>query len=160
MSGFKIPLDFSHENFYETNHITFDEDYDEESADKFNRASISDFIKLLVGSQTGSFIPDDRFGFSLENCHFHNPNSKDEIKGKKIGGKSDIEHIWHIHPNGSDPSPQDFKTLSGWRREGYTGIPFLIDTENNRVTFYNEKGNIIKVKYEDFIRMGHQDIIK
>ena len=89
MSGFKIPLDFSHENFYETNHITFDEDYDEESADKFNRASISDFIKLLVGSQTGSFIPDDRFGFSLENCHFHNPNSKDEIKGKKIGGKSD-----------------------------------------------------------------------
>ena len=79
---------------------------------------------------------------------------------EQIGGKSDIEHIWHIHPNGSDPSPQDFKTLSGWRREGYTGIPFLIDTENNRVTFYNEKGNIIKVKYEDFIRMGHQDIIK
>jgi len=89
MGGFKIPLDFSQENFYETNHITFDEAYDEENAEKFDRASISDFIKLLVRSQNGSFIPDSRFGFSLENRHFHNPNSKDEIEGKKIGGKSD-----------------------------------------------------------------------
>jgi len=89
MSGFKIPLDFSQDNFYETNCITFDADYDEDSAEKFLKTSISDFIKLLVGSHNGSFIPDARFGFSLENSHFHNPSSKDEIKGKKIGGKSD-----------------------------------------------------------------------
>jgi len=89
MTGFKIPLDFSHGNFYQTNDITFDADYDEDSADKFHKASISDFIKLLISSPIGSFIPDPRFGFTLENCHFNNPNSKDEIEGKKIGGRSD-----------------------------------------------------------------------
>jgi len=89
MNGFKIPLDFSQDNFYIVNSITSDKDYEEESADKFVQASIGDFIKLLVGSPYGSFKPDARFGFSLENCHFQNPNSKDEIQGKKIGGKSD-----------------------------------------------------------------------
>jgi len=89
MTGFKIPLDFSHGNFYDRNNVSSDKDYDEENADKYIKASISDFIKLLIGSPNGSFKPDARFGFSLENCHFQNPNSKDEIRGKKIGGKSD-----------------------------------------------------------------------
>jgi len=89
MTGFKIPLDFSQGNFYQTNDITFDADYDEDSAEKFHKASIGDFIKLLIGSPIGSFVPDHRFGFTLENCHFNNPNSKDEIEGKKIGGRSD-----------------------------------------------------------------------
>jgi hypothetical protein len=89
MNGFKIPLDFSQDNFYIANSITSDKDYEEENADKFLKISIGAFIKLLVGSPYGSYKPDARFGFSLENCHFQNPNSKDEIQGKKIGGKSD-----------------------------------------------------------------------
>ena len=86
MSGFKIPLDFSSGNFYEKNHRSFNKN---DSADKSIKESINDFIKLLVCSPNGSFKPDARFGFSLENCHFENASSKDEIKGKKIGGKSE-----------------------------------------------------------------------
>jgi len=84
MSGFKIPLDFSQGNIYERNHLSCDKN-DETSI----KESISDFIRLLVSSPNGSFKPDVRFGFSLKNCQFENANSKDEIKGKKIGGKSD-----------------------------------------------------------------------
>jgi hypothetical protein len=84
MSGFKIPLDFSQGNFYERNHLICDKNDDESI-----KESISNFIRLLVSSPNGSFKPDVRFGFSLKNCQFENANSKDEIKGKKIGGKSD-----------------------------------------------------------------------
>jgi hypothetical protein len=87
MSGFKIPLDFSPGSFYEKNRRSGDKN--EENIDKTIKESITDFIKLLITSPNGSFKPDARFGFSLENCHFEATNSKDEIKGKKIVGKSD-----------------------------------------------------------------------
>ncbi len=84
MSGFKIPLNFSRGNFYETNCSI-----DEEKPEKNIERSIADFIKLLVSSPNGSFKPDSRFGFSLKNCRFENTDSKDEIHEKKIRGKSD-----------------------------------------------------------------------
>ena len=87
MSGLKIPLDFSQGSFYEKNHRSSDSN--EDNRDKNLTKSISEFLKLLVNSPNGSFIPDERFGFSLKNCQFINADSKDEIKGKKIGGKSD-----------------------------------------------------------------------
>jgi len=88
MSGLKIPLDFSSiDNFYANNQINADDRA--ESSDKDIKESISNFIKLLVNSPSGSFKPNHQFGFSLNNCYFENTNSKDEIKGKKIGGKSD-----------------------------------------------------------------------
>lgn len=87
MSGFNIPLDFSQGSFYEKNQISNDKN--EDDIDKNIKASINDFIRLLIVSPNGSFKPDVRFGFSLKNCQFENSNSKDEIKGKKIGGKSD-----------------------------------------------------------------------
>ena len=86
MSGFKIPLEFSPANFYEKNHRSFEKN---DPIDQSIKTSINDFIKLLVSSPNGSFKPDAHFGFSLKNCHFENANSKDEIKGKKIGGKSE-----------------------------------------------------------------------
>lgn len=87
MSGLKIPLDFSPGSFYEKNWRYPEQN--EYSSDKSIQESIDDFIKLLIISPNGSFKPDERFGFSLKNCQFENANSKDEIKGKKIGGKSD-----------------------------------------------------------------------
>jgi endonuclease III len=87
MIGFNIPLNFSDENFYDNNRKN-EEDYDN-NYDKMLKNAISDFIRLLIMSPNGSFKPDQRFGFSLNNCHFITTNSKDEIKGKKIGGKSD-----------------------------------------------------------------------
>jgi hypothetical protein len=86
MNGFKIPLDFSQGSFYEKNLKSSDKHDDSDSCFK---ESINDFIKLLVNSPNGSFRPDSRFGFSLKNCYFENANSKDEIKGKKIGGKGE-----------------------------------------------------------------------
>ncbi|MCL1851356.1 MAG: hypothetical protein FWF70_08165 [Bacteroidetes bacterium] len=87
MSGLKIPLDFSPGSFYDKNQCYAD--HNEEHLDKSIQKSISDFIKLLINSPNGSFKPDPRFGFSLKNCEFENADSKDELKGKKIGGKSD-----------------------------------------------------------------------
>jgi len=75
MSGFKIPLDFLHGNFYS-------------NCQNDTEKSISDFIKLLVSSPNGSFRPDSRFGFSLKNYRFENADSEDKINHKKIGGKS------------------------------------------------------------------------
>jgi len=87
MSGFRIPLDFSSiGNFYEKNRINKD---DKSEVEKSISESISNFIKLMVNSPNGSFKPNSRFGFTLNNCYFENPNSKDELKGKKILGKSD-----------------------------------------------------------------------
>jgi len=87
MSRLKIPLDFSPGSFYEKNYCYAD--HNEENRDKNLTTSISEFLKLLVNSPNGSFKPDERFGFSLKNCQFMNADSKDEIRGKKIGGKSD-----------------------------------------------------------------------
>jgi len=84
MSGFKIPLDFSKGNFYESNSMI-----DTNNDDKNIEKSIANFITLLINSPNGSFKPDLRFGFSLKNCHFENADSKDEINEKKIRGKSD-----------------------------------------------------------------------
>ena len=86
MSGFRIPLDFSYGNFYETNCLTADNN---EDTDKSIENSIADFINLLVHSPNGSFKPDSRFGFSLKNCRFEQTNSNDEIHEKKIKGKSE-----------------------------------------------------------------------
>ena len=87
MNGFKIPLNFSQGNIYENNRR--DNGSSDDSLDKNIKESITDFIRLLIISPNGSFKPDARFGYSLKNCQFENANSKDEIKGKKIGGKSD-----------------------------------------------------------------------
>ena len=84
MSGFKIPLNFSHGNFYKTNRQAGGDNPEKEV-----EQSIADFIYLLVNSPNGSFKPDVRFGFSLKNCHFEVPDSKDEIQEKKIRGRSD-----------------------------------------------------------------------
>lgn len=84
MSGFKIPLDFSNENFYDNNRqMNGENEY--ESLKK----SIDDFIFLLLNSPNGSFKPDFRFGFSLKNFHFENADSEDKINKEKIRGKSD-----------------------------------------------------------------------
>jgi hypothetical protein len=68
--------------------------------------------------------------------------------------------FWHIHPNGSTPSGGDKWWVGELRKYGFTGNSFLIDVNNNKVTFFNEKGVIIKVNYSDFIKMGNQEEIK
>jgi len=87
MNRFKIPVEFSpDDSFSEKDGMNIVERDDD--MDKNVKESIGNFIKLLVNSPNGSFKPDARFGFSLKNCHFENANSKDEIKGKKINGRS------------------------------------------------------------------------
>ncbi|MDD3939805.1 MAG: RHS repeat-associated core domain-containing protein [Patescibacteria group bacterium] len=82
-------------------------------------------------------------------------------KNNQVGGlASSIQFIWHIHPNGSNPSDADFNAMSNWRSSGFTGNTFLIDVNNNTVTFFNENGSLMKVNYDDFKRMGNQEDIK
>jgi len=84
MSGFKIPLVFSRENFYENNRQTKGENEYENI-----KKSIDDFIFLLINSPNGSLKSDFRFGFSLKNFRFENADSEDKINKEKIIGKSD-----------------------------------------------------------------------
>jgi len=86
-------------------------------------------------------------------------------KNNQVGGPgSAIKYIWHTHPNDSEPSGDkrkgDIGVLYNLRENGYSGNPFLIDVNNGVVTYYNENGAIIKVKYSDFIKMGNQEVIK
>ncbi|MDR2971051.1 MAG: GPW/gp25 family protein [Bacteroidales bacterium] len=87
MSGFKIPLNFSNGTLFENSWVTNRNNYD--NIKDSIKESINDFVRLLTTSPNGSFVPDYEFGFSLKNCYFENTNSKDELKGKKIGGNSD-----------------------------------------------------------------------
>ena len=50
--------------------------------------------------------------------------------------------------------------MDNWRENGFKGNAFLIDSNNSRVTFYNEKSVLTKIDYKDFIRMGRQEDIK
>lgn len=80
---------------------------------------------------------------------------------KKVGGKiSDIRFIWHTHPRGSNPSDKDINAIKSWRESLFKGNTFLIDTNNGKVNFFNERGTIKKVNYSDFIRMGNREIIR
>jgi RHS repeat-associated protein len=82
-------------------------------------------------------------------------------KNNQVGGPANsIQFIWHIHPNGSNPSDADFDAMSNWRSSGFTGNTFLIDVNNGRVTFFNENGTLTRIKYDDFKRMGNQEDIK
>jgi hypothetical protein len=86
MSGFKIPLNFSNGTLFDNNWVTNVKHYD--NINDSIKESINGFVHLLTTSPNGSFVPDYEFGFSLRNCYFENTNSKDELKGKKIGGNS------------------------------------------------------------------------
>ena len=50
--------------------------------------------------------------------------------------------------------------MDNWRENGFNGNAFLIDSNNSRVTFYNEKSVLTKNDYKDLIRMGNQEDIK
>lgn len=90
MTGFKIPIDFSKGDFYNSNLVENDKNDDSKSILK----SIDDFITLLINSPNGSFKPDSRFGFLLKNRRFENVDSNDEIQGRKIGGGSDDNNYY------------------------------------------------------------------
>ncbi|WP_339609855.1 hypothetical protein [uncultured Planktosalinus sp.] len=75
------------------------------------------------------------------------------------GNGDDIGFIWHTHPNGSTPSPDDKRSLSNWRSNGFKGNTFLIDVNNEKVNFFNEKGTLMKVNYSDFLKMGNKEKI-
>jgi RHS repeat-associated protein len=86
-----------------------------------------------------------------------------KIGGKinQIGGSiSDIQFVWHIHPDGSTPSDSDTLWVVELRKYGFIGNSFLIDVNNGRVTFFDETGSLMNIKYDDFKRMGNQEQLK
>jgi hypothetical protein len=52
------------------------------------KASIDDFIELIVFSANGSFKADYFFGFVFQNTKFQNSDQDDQINAKKIHGES------------------------------------------------------------------------
>ena len=60
--------------------------------------------------------------------------------------------MWrHTHPDTKDIEEQVRLRISGFK-----GNSFVIGTRTNYVTFYNENGVLITVKWEEFLKMGTQ----
>ena len=75
MNGFKIPVKM-------TGRFT------KENEPKNVKASIDDFIELIVFSANGSFKADYDFGFVFQNTKFQNSDPGDLMDAKKIQGSS------------------------------------------------------------------------
>ena len=89
------------------------------------------------------------------------------VNGKMVRpiDASQLSMWWHTHPdiyiNGgclgsSIPSPKDIEEQVRLRISGFKGNSFVIGTRTNYVTFYNENGVLITVKWEEFLKMGTQ----
>jgi hypothetical protein len=75
MNGFTIP-------------ITMTGPFTQENGAKTVKASMDDFIELIVFSPNGSFKADYYFGFVFQNTKFQNSGEDDRIEDKKIHGES------------------------------------------------------------------------
>jgi len=75
MNGFKIPIKVT-KNFVKENDT------------KTVKASLDDFIELIVFSANGSFKADYYFGFVFQNTKFQNTDHGEQIEAKKISGDS------------------------------------------------------------------------
>ena len=75
MNGFKIP-------------IAMTSRFIRENETKTIKASIDDFIELLVFSANGSFKADYFFGFVFQNTKFQNTDQENQVEQKKIQGES------------------------------------------------------------------------
>ena len=75
MNGFKIPIKMT-------------DSFVKENDTKTVRASIDDFIELIVFSANGCFKADYYFGFVFQNTKFQNTDHGEQIESKKISGDS------------------------------------------------------------------------
>ncbi|MDR0332293.1 MAG: GPW/gp25 family protein [Dysgonamonadaceae bacterium] len=89
MSGFKIPLNFSEENFYDNNYQSRGNEVER------LRKSVDDFLSLLVNTPKGSFKPQPQFGFSLTKFRFENADAEDRINKEVIRGESDNRDAYY-----------------------------------------------------------------
>lgn len=92
----------------------------------------------------------------------------ENIRPRKMGL---VAYWWHVHPKvsmrtpggtiiklgSSTPSDADFSVQSGYEiAAGYTKPTFVIGTRDQKVTFFNGKSILFRIKYSDFIRMGER----
>ena len=75
MNGFKIPITMT-SRLVRTNET------------KTIKASIDDFIELIVFSANGSFKADYYFGFVFQNTKFQNTDQENQVEERKIQGES------------------------------------------------------------------------
>jgi len=85
-------------------------------------------------------------------------NGKDHQQGTP--NSKDVMLIWHVQPNGSDPSKADYAAVSIWRKAGYKGCPFVVGDETKTVSYYNNQRKIVTIPYETFLKMGRREEIK
>ena len=74
------------------------------------------------------------------------------------GPPEEIEYIWHVHTFSSTPSSTDYSVMKGWCRV-IKGTVFVVCPNDNKVSFYNQSKVLIRIKYEEFKRMGRQEDI-
>ncbi len=47
--------------------------------------------------------------------------------------------------------------MKDWTRGGFTGNTFLIDVNNMKVTFYNQRSTLLKIDYDVFLKIGRRE---
>ena len=70
-----------------------------------------------------------------------------------------FEFIWHVHTFSSIPSSTDFSKMKNEWSRWFKGTVFIVCPNDNKVTFYNESRVLIRVKYDEFKKMGQQEDI-
>ncbi|QTY28296.1 RHS repeat-associated core domain-containing protein [Flavobacterium sp. CS20] len=90
------------------------------------------------------------------------------VDGDKLDiDMSNLDVYYHIHPdtqglgsstpsnysrniNGRNIRRGDIPYQADLERSGYNGNPFVVGARDNRVNFYNGRGSVMKVKYQQF----------
>ena len=81
------------------------------------------------------------------------------INGKKdqLGGPPQtIEFIWHVHTETSSPSRADYEYAYTWQNVANVSV-FILCPNDKKVSYYNGKRVIFRIKYDDFKKMGRQE---
>ena len=82
-------------------------------------------------------------------------------KGALIGGPPEkVQYIWHVHTCSSVPSSLDYEKMDSWRKAGFKGCAIVVCPNDSGVSFYNERGTLVRIHYEDFKKMGRQEDIQ
>lgn len=72
---------------------------------------------------------------------------------------SDMEFYWHVQPTDDFPSTSDINHDTRYRDKGkYSGTTFVIGVENGRVTFYKGDKLLIRIYYDQMVKMGKGEL--
>jgi RHS repeat-associated protein len=107
------------------------------------------------GSEMTSGITEDGYEYSKWTV---TPFQIDGHPRQYGGNPAEIEFVWHVHPNYSDPSTADKRDAFSYEiKEGIKATWFSIGLNDGKVTFFSGTGSCHTINLEDFKKMSRQE---